>query len=171
MKQFSISVSHWFTTSKVGRDFSYNKLCIRIAPQLTFSKLGNTRESQSWLEAEPSAQSLPRYNIQATTAKHCGETDIKAPSSFPILLDFPNLRSSRPELFCKKGVLKHFAKFTGKHLCQSLFFNKVAGLAVGRCFPVSFAQFLRTPFLQNTSGRLLLKIRIISIFSLLTTLE
>ena len=37
-------------------------------------------------------------------------------------------RSSRPEVFCKNGVLKNFAKFTGKHLCQSLFFNKVAGL-------------------------------------------
>ena len=39
-------------------------------------------------------------------------------------------RSNRPEVFCKKGVLKNFAKFTGKHLCQSLFFNKVAGLFV-----------------------------------------
>ena len=29
-------------------------------------------------------------------------------------------------MFCKKGVLKNIAKFTGKHLCQSLFFNKVA---------------------------------------------
>ena len=28
----------------------------------------------------------------------------------------------------KRGVLKDFAKLTGKHLCQSLFFNKVAGL-------------------------------------------
>ena len=28
----------------------------------------------------------------------------------------------------KKGVLKNFAKFTGKHLCESLFFNQVAGL-------------------------------------------
>ena len=37
-------------------------------------------------------------------------------------------RSSRSEVFCKKGVLKNFTKFTGKHLCQSLFFNKVAGL-------------------------------------------
>ena len=27
-----------------------------------------------------------------------------------------------------KGVLKNLAKFTGKHLCESLFFNKVAGL-------------------------------------------
>ena len=28
----------------------------------------------------------------------------------------------------QKGVLRNFAKFTQKHLCQSLFFNKVAGL-------------------------------------------
>ena len=26
----------------------------------------------------------------------------------------------------RKGVLRNFAKFSGKHLCQSLFFNKVA---------------------------------------------
>ena len=30
-------------------------------------------------------------------------------------------RSSCPEVFCKKN----FTKFTGKHLCQSLFFNKI----------------------------------------------
>ena len=36
--------------------------------------------------------------------------------------------SSRPEVFCKKGVFRNFAKFTGKNLYQShLFFNKVAG--------------------------------------------
>ena len=34
------------------------------------------------------------------------------------------VRSSRPEVFCKKVVLRNFAKFKGKHLCQSLFFNK-----------------------------------------------
>ena len=28
--------------------------------------------------------------------------------------------------YVRKAVLKNFAKFTGKHLCQSLFFNKVA---------------------------------------------
>ena len=27
------------------------------------------------------------------------------------------------EMFCGKGVLRNFAKFTGKQLCQSLFFN------------------------------------------------
>ena len=40
-------------------------------------------------------------------------------------------RSSRPEVFCKKGVFRKFTKFTGKLLCQSLFFNKIAGLALG----------------------------------------
>ena len=29
----------------------------------------------------------------------------------------------------KKGVLRNFAKFTGKHLFQGLFFNKVVGLS------------------------------------------
>ena len=53
------------------------------------------------------------------------------------------------------------AKFTGKHLCRSLFFNKVAGLRPAsllkkrlqhRCFPVKFAKFLKTPFLQSIPG-------------------
>ena len=25
-----------------------------------------------------------------------------------------------PEVFCKKGVLKNFVKFAGKHLCRGL---------------------------------------------------
>ena len=37
------------------------------------------------------------------------------------------LRSSRLEVFCKKGVFRNLTKFTGKLLCQSLFFNNVAG--------------------------------------------
>ena len=31
-------------------------------------------------------------------------------------------------MFCKTCVLRNFVKFTGKHLCQNLFFVKVAGL-------------------------------------------
>ena len=34
-------------------------------------------------------------------------------------------RSSRQDLFCKKGALRSFAKFTGKHLCHSLFLIKL----------------------------------------------
>ena len=68
-------------------------------------------------------------------------------------------------LWYEKVVLRNFAKFTGKHLYQGLFFDKVAGLRPTtlskkklwhRCFPVNFAKFLRTTFLQNISERLLL---------------
>ena len=70
-------------------------------------------------------------------------------------------KSSHPEVFCKKGVLRNFTKFTGKHLCQILFINKVAGLRLATLlktrrwhtrFPVNFVDFLRTPFLLNNSG-------------------
>ena len=74
---------------------------------------------------------------------------------------FTNNRSSHQRCSMKKGVLKNFTKFTGKHLCQSLFYNKFAGLSPAtlikkrlwhRCFPVSFVKLLITTFLQNTSG-------------------
>ena len=42
-------------------------------------------------------------------------------------------RSSYRRCSVKKGVLRNFAKFTGKHLCQSLLFNKVAGLRPKAC--------------------------------------
>ena len=31
-------------------------------------------------------------------------------------------------MFCKEGILRNFAKVTGKNLCQSLFLNNVADL-------------------------------------------
>ena len=70
-------------------------------------------------------------------------------------------RGSRPKVFCKKGVLRNFAKFTGKHLRQSLFFNEVAGMRPAillkktlshRCFPVNFAKFLEHLFPKKSSG-------------------
>ena len=36
--------------------------------------------------------------------------------------------SSHQRYFMKECVLRNFSKFTEKHLCQSLFLNKVAGL-------------------------------------------
>ena len=61
-----------------------------------------------------------------------------------------------PKVFSKKGVLRNFEKFTGKHLRQCLFFNKVTRLMPStllktrlwhRCFPVNFVKCSRTPFL------------------------
>ena len=62
------------------------------------------------------------------------------------------------EVFCKTGVLKNFAKFTGEHLCWGLFFNNATGLSPATllkrtlrhgCFPANLAEFLRIHFLQN----------------------
>ena len=73
-------------------------------------------------------------------------------------------RNSRQMCSVRKGILRNFTKFTGKHLCQSIFLNKVAGVRPAtllkkrlwhRCFPVSFAKFVRTLFLQDNSGGLL----------------
>ena len=44
-----------------------------------------------------------------------------------IFLISENNPQTHRDVFYKKGILRNFAKFTGKHLCQSLFFNKVAG--------------------------------------------
>ena len=51
----------------------------------------------------------------------------------------------------KKGVLRNFAKFTGKHLCQRLFFNKVAGLFSCEFCEISKSTFF-TEHLQTTTS-------------------
>ena len=59
----------------------------------------------------------------------------------------------------KKGVLRNFTKFTGKHLCQSLFFNKVAGLRPAtlskrrlwaQVFSCEFCEISKNTFLHRT---------------------
>ena len=64
-------------------------------------------------------------------------------------------------MFYKKGVIRNFVKFTGKYMCQSIFFNKVAGLRYATllkkrlwdmCFLVNIAKFLRTLFYRIRLG-------------------
>ena len=59
--------------------------------------------------------------------------------------------SSRPEVFCKevfckKGVLRNFVKFTRKHLCQS-FFNKVT---LAQVFSCEFCEISKNTFSRRT---------------------
>ena len=76
--------------------------------------------------------------------------------SFCLLVFHVSLCSSRPEVFCAKGVLKNLTKLSRKQLCLSLFFNKVKGLRLPallkkrlqqRCSPVNFVKFSRTALL------------------------
>ena len=64
------------------------------------------------------------------------------------------------QMFFKIAVLEILQIAQG-NICVRVFFNRVTGLQVGnflkkrlqnKCFPVKFVKFLRTSFLQNTSG-------------------
>ena len=63
-------------------------------------------------------------------------------------------------MFYKKGILKNFAKFTGKQLCLSLLYYTCPATLLKKrpwhmCFPVNFAKFLRTFFIENLRSLLL----------------
>ena len=70
-------------------------------------------------------------------------------------------RSSRPEVFSRKGILKIRSKFTGEHPCRSVITIKLQSNFIEitlrhRCSPVKLQHIFRTSFSKNTSGRLLL---------------
>ena len=65
--------------------------------------------------SEPFQTSKMEFFVKIVTSK---ETN-------PLLRRFI---SSHRRCSVKKGALRNFAKLTGKDLCQSLFFSKVAGL-------------------------------------------
>ena len=69
-----------------------------------------------------------------------------------------NCRSSHPEVFLEKGVLKICSKFTGEHPCQSAISINIDIALRHGCSPVNLLHIFRTTFLKNTSGRLLLKL-------------
>ena len=74
-------------------------------------------------------------------------------------------RNRRAEVFCEKDVLKNFAKFTGKQLCQSLFFNNFIEITVQHGYsPVNLLYIFRALFPKKTYGGLLLGICIFSCF-------
>ena len=65
-------------------------------------------------------------------------------------------RNSREEVFCRKGVLRNFAIFTRKHMCESLFFNKVAGNFIkketlAQVFFCEFCEISKNTFFYRTS--------------------
>ena len=64
------------------------------------------------------------FRTQLLTKQTCVVYSILGPLLF-LIYD----RSSHWRCSVKNGVLRNFAKFTGKPLCQSFFFNKVASIA------------------------------------------
>ena len=79
-----------------------------------------------------------------------------------LLRKLEKTRSSHPEVFPEKGVLKIYYRFIGKHQCQraisiKLLRNFTEITLQHVCPPVNLLHIFRTPFLKNTSGWLLLE--------------
>ena len=102
--------------------------------------------------SEPFQTSKMEFFVKIVTSK---ETN-------PLLRRF---RSSHRKYSVKKGALRNFAKLTGKDLCQSLLFNKVAGLwpvtllkkvTLAQAFLCEFCEIFKNTFstehLQTTAS-------------------
>ena len=77
-------------------------------------------------------------------------------------LGFNLFRSSHQRCSMKKNVLNNFAKFTGKHMHKSHFFNKVTGLRYStllkkrlwhRCLFADFAKTFKNTFFNRSNLR------------------
>ena len=71
-------------------------------------------------------------------------------------------RSTPPEVVSKKGVLRNFSKFEGKHLCQGLFLSKVGDLlkeSLAQVFSCEFCEISKNIFftenLRTTTSALI----------------
>ena len=78
-------------------------------------------------------------------------------------------RSGHLEVFLGKGVLIICGKFTGEHRCWSAIWIKLQITFRHGCSPVNLLHIFRTPFVKNTSRRLLLNVSDFNYFQNKTT--
>ena len=97
-----------------------------------------------WEQNEEEMQNLRKYSLCIPLIKK--------------LQFFQNNRSSHRKYAIKKGLLKYFATFTGKHFCQSLFFDKGKGLRPAnktenlvQLFSCEFCEIFRNIFFYRKS--------------------
>ena len=85
-------------------------------------------------------ENFPHFPKQTwcTNLKLCGLTEL-----------ITIYRTSHWRCSIEKGVLKYFTKFTWKHLCQSLFFNKVAE-TLAQVFSCRFCEIFKNTFFYRT---------------------
>ena len=80
-------------------------------------------------------------------------------SSFMTMEASKEMEKQSLEVFFKKSDVKDLEKFTGKHLCQGLFFNKVSGLKsaflskkktlLTQVFSYEFCQIFKNTFFKD----------------------
>ena len=131
---------------------------IKLVETLYFPYICVRVQARRWARSKKKKDTLARKNTPKGDISGITEKDDIHPRNY-----CSHWRCSK-----RKGVLRNFTKFTRK----DLFFNKATGLRPTtllnkklwrRCFPVSFAKFLRALYLQNTPGRLLLEFQLFSV--------
>ena len=134
---FRSSHRRYFIKKGVLENFA-NFIGKHLCKGLFFNKVGELRPTLLRGEFPVNFAKLLRTTFWQNTFRNCL-------GIFQNILIKNNLRSSHPEVFCKKGVLRNFTKFTGKPLCL-----RPATLLKKRLwhrgFPVNFLKFLRIPF-------------------------
>ena len=103
--------------------FEFFKGCL---PQILLGPFLNTLTHIQWQTVQSCMSTSITFHVNLNILKY-----LSVP---PMVQQLDKCRSSRPEVFCKKVVLRNFAKLTGKHMCQSLFFDKAAGRRPEACF-------------------------------------
>ena len=73
-------------------------------------------------------------------------------------------RSSHPEVFQRRGLLKICSKYNGEHPCRSVILIKMQSNFIEitlrhECSPINLLHIFRGPSLKNTSGWLLFNIQ------------
>ena len=66
-----------------------------------------------------------QISISKFTILHHCQREVRNCGKAKTARGIEHLKKQPPEMFHEKGALKSFAKFTGKHLCQSFSFKKL----------------------------------------------
>ena len=111
-----------------------------------------------------------RRNVYIGHLKRKTFYDIAYPQSNQIIINYLSYinqnetefspRTSHPEVFLEKGVLKICSKYTGEYLCRSVISIKLQSNFIEitlrhGCSHVNLLHIFRTSFTKNTSGWLL----------------
>ena len=106
-----------------------------ISPLLhCFQSFGEFKTLMSTVQCPGSRVRRPEFSVRVLRPKSSVQFPASTVQRPPLALESRNSimpfssliqsRRSRPEVFCKTGVLRSSTKFTGKHLCWSLFLIK-----------------------------------------------
>ena len=106
---------HYLNSAQRMQKFLFNHMFYFV-----FINESNDYQSQISVEnckSKTGARNIYQISIKTWMGKHLFTTNFH-------VFEKTVVRSSRPEVFCKECVLRNFTKFTGKQVCQGLFFNK-----------------------------------------------